>query len=168
VTEQPYSAGIAGTVLVLGIGSPYRSDDAIGLWTAEILARMNLTDVRVRKEERDGVRMMEAWTGADDVIIIDAVSSGRRPGTVMRFDPEEIDVHTPALRCSSHGFGLAEAIALSKILGNLPHRMRIYGIEGESFGFGTAVSETVRAAGTIVAAGIAEELMCHHEVHREA
>jgi hydrogenase maturation protease len=150
--------------VIIGVGSLYRSDDAIGLRTAEALAGMKLPNTLVRKEERDGFRMMDAWQDAEDVVIIDAVYSGQPAGTIMRFDQTAIEVHKTALRCSTHGFGLAEAISLSRTLGKLPRRMTIYGIEGCSFAFGTELSEAVDAAGKIVTAKIAEELTLRHDV----
>lgn len=147
-----------GELLIIGVGSPYRSDDAIGLWTADILARTPLPGVVVRKEERDGFKMMEAWNGSEDVIIIDAMSSGQSAGTIMEFDLNDIEPHKNSLRCSTHGFGLAEAISLSKTLGKIPCRMRIYGIEGKSFGFGTELTEDVQNAGRDVAATIVREI----------
>jgi hydrogenase maturation protease len=167
VTDRPHKEPRTLPVLILGIGSPYRSDDAIGLWTAETLAGMELPGVLVRKEERDGFRMMDAWHDADDVIILDAVSSGQSAGTITRFDPNEIEIHKGAFRCSTHGFGLAEAVSLARQLGHLPHRMTIYGIEGRSFDFGTELSEAVRDGGKIVAVRIAEELTCLKKVAEE-
>jgi len=129
--------------LVIGIGSPYRSDDAAGLRTADILSGMSLAGAVVRKEERDGFAMMDAWEGAGEVILIDAMSSGLPPGTVRKFYGEQIRSDRRALRCSIHGFGLAEAVELSELMGTLPRRLSIFGIEGTSFETGTRISAAV-------------------------
>jgi hydrogenase maturation protease len=44
---------------------------------------------------------------------------------------------------SSHGFGVAEAINLARILQLLPKSLTVYGIEGKNFGIGETVSPEV-------------------------
>ncbi|QKV17307.1 hypothetical protein HTY61_01930 [Oricola thermophila] len=53
---------------------------------------------------------------------------------------------------SPHRFGLAEAVETAWALGALPQSLTVYGIEGQEFGAGTALSEPVaRAAERLVA-----------------
>ena len=47
---------------------------------------------------------------------------------------------------SSHGWGVAEALALGKVLQELPPVLIIYGIEGQNFGPGQEVSQEVEEA----------------------
>jgi len=47
---------------------------------------------------------------------------------------------------STHGLGLSEAITLARVLDRLPHRLRVYGIEGRQFEPGTEVSPEVKLA----------------------
>ncbi len=65
--------------------------------------------------------------GASHVILIDAMRSGAVPGTVRRLQDEEIEMEAALL--SSHGFGVAESLALGRTLGMLPARLVLYGVE---------------------------------------
>ena len=47
---------------------------------------------------------------------------------------------------SSHGWGVAEALALGQVFQELPPCLIIYGIEGKNFGPGQEVSQEVAAA----------------------
>ncbi|MFN4152349.1 MAG: hypothetical protein ACK4IX_15520, partial [Candidatus Sericytochromatia bacterium] len=44
---------------------------------------------------------------------------------------------------STHAFSLAESIELSRVLGELPDNLIIYGIEGKNFSTGQNVSKEV-------------------------
>jgi hydrogenase maturation protease len=68
----------------------------------------------------DGAALMEVWRGEETVIIIDAVKSGALPGTIRRFDARAQPIPKDAFRCSTHAFGVAEAIELARALARLP------------------------------------------------
>ena len=76
----------------------------------------------------------------DAVILIDAVHSGTKPGTIHRLDAHTqpipakffITLHTP--------LGVAEAIELVKALKQLPPLFIVYGIEGKCFEAGNGLS----------------------------
>jgi hydrogenase maturation protease len=74
----------APPITVIGIGNPYRHDDAAGLVVLARLEQRFGDDVRVRLVELDGepVRLIQAWEGSDTVLIIDAVKSLQPAGTV--------------------------------------------------------------------------------------
>lgn len=105
----------------------------------------------------EGAGLIEAWSGVDYAIIIDATTSGMAPGTVQRFDAAEVAPPRGLFRYSSHLFGLAEAVETARVLGRLPRRLIIYGIEGGCFDFGEALSSAVAPAVEAVARRIIEE-----------
>ena len=119
-------------VRVLGIGSPFAGDD-LGWRLAEALERVGLLRsfstgmVHINLCDRPGCLLLPAMRGAHLAILLDAMRSGAQPGTVRRLDMLELDESTGLL--SSHGFGVAEALALGRVLGDLPPRVLIYGIE---------------------------------------
>ena len=67
------------------------------------------------------------------------------PGAVRQFTPEEalIKIHTDSL--STHGFGIAELIALSRKLGILPE-ITIIGVQPEDTGYGDNLSPEIESA----------------------
>ena len=129
--------------LILGCGNPDRGDDAAGVLAARRLRELGFN---AREHRGEGLSLMEAWRGYDLVILIDAVSSGAKPGSVFCWDVSEVPLARDQFRCSSHAFGVAEAIELGRELNQLPARLWILGIEGAGFTAGAAPSSEVAAA----------------------
>ena len=143
---------------VIGVGNAFRGDDGIGLIVARRITELALPGVTVLEQSGEGVALMEAWGDADQVIVVDAVSSGSEPGTVHRF--EATGQPLPALFTghSTHAFGLAEAIELARQLDRLPDQLVVYGIEGRSCEFDHELSPEVEEAAGVLVRQIAKEI----------
>ncbi|GHO88450.1 hydrogenase maturation protease [Dictyobacter formicarum] len=134
-------------MLVIGIGNSYRSDDGAGLLVIQALKEKQLPDdVICLESDGDGAWLLDTWTQAEWIILIDAVSSGATPGTVHRLDLHSNIAPSDLTLCSSHAFGVWEAIQLARALNKLPPKLLIYGIEGENFCAGTSLSPAVKRA----------------------
>lgn len=133
-------------ILVIGVGNEYRSDDAAGLVVARRLRQLSLGNVTVIEASGEGTDLMESWKGADTVIIVDAASSGAKPGTIHRIDARAQRIPTGLLRYSTHAFSVGEAVELARAMNRLPPRMVVYGIEGERFDEGTVLSRAVKGS----------------------
>jgi len=153
--SQPGQSVLAGSVLVIGIGNEYRRDDAVGLIVARRLAERRDPTFTVLEHDGDGAALMEAWQGAETVIVVDAVLSGAEPGTTHRLDVslKSLTALTAltaltveAFRGSTHAFSLVQAVELSRTLHQLPPHFIIYGIEGCNFEAGTGLSSEVEQA----------------------
>jgi hydrogenase maturation protease len=129
---------VSGGPLIIGVGNPWRGDDAAGIEVALRVGGLAF--------EGDGTGLVDAWAGADDVVIVDAAAPGTAPGTVHRFDASTAPLPAHRLRSSSHHFGVADAIELARALDRLPPVLRVYAIEGEDFGAGRKLSPPVRRA----------------------
>lgn len=124
--------------VVIGIGNAMRGDDAAGIAVAERLGGMAC--------EEEPSRLMEAWEGADAVILVDTVVSGAPAGTLHRFEASTAPIDARTLRSSTHAIGLAETIELARALGKLPPRVVVHGIEGASFEAGAPLTPAVEDA----------------------
>lgn len=142
--------------LVIGVGNDYRGDDAVGLLVARRIRALHLPQVQVIESDGECTKLMECWKGAERVILIDAVQSGAPPGTIHRVMAQDLPAHW--LHCSTHAFGVAEAIALAQALGQLPRPFSILGIEGSTFAIGAALSEQVAAALAVIVDLVRQEL----------
>ena len=129
--------------MIIGIGTDTGGDDAAGL-----LAARRLRELGVEALDYSGevLGLIELWEGARSVILIDAMRSGRPPGAIAVLDARQAPLAREDFAVSTHGLGLAEAIALAAALGRLPERVVIYGIEGRNFSPGDVVSPEVLAA----------------------
>ena len=127
--------------LVIGIGNSLRGDDAAGLRVVEALG---ISD-NVLKHDGEPASLIALWDNHEDVVLIDAVTSGAASGTVIEIDAASSIL--PAGLChSTHALGPAEAVELARALGKLPARMTLFGIEGCDFSFGAQVTTEVEAA----------------------
>jgi hydrogenase maturation protease len=141
-------AGPGGPVLVAGIGSRWRGDDAAGLLVAEqlrLLWRRQTGSVTIRQMETAGPELLELWCGAQFAILVDAVVSGAQPGTIHRLDLLRRPIPWRAA-VSSHTLELAAVVHLARVLDRLPGRLVLYGIEAEIVEQGACPSTAVAGA----------------------
>lgn len=133
-------------ILVIGIGTPDHGDDAAGLLVAErIRAVTSPRTVTVRELVGDQLGLLDLWTGAREVYLIDAVCSGRPPGSVYRFDGGQ-RLTAEFTNPSTHAFSLADVIELARAMDRMPPRLVGYGIEGVRWELGALVSPQVMDA----------------------
>ncbi|WP_372718134.1 hydrogenase maturation protease [Immundisolibacter sp.] len=140
---------------IIGIGNPSRCDDGVGPWLAGQLAGRLGPQAQVLTLGNDGLSLLDAFRGAQEVLLLDAVQSGAPAGTVHRLDAAAAPLPPDWLRCSTHLLGASEAVELARALGDLPEKLTVYGIEGADFGLGEGLSTPVAVA----AAALVEEII---------
>ena len=144
-------------VHVVGIGTQC-GDDAAGLAVVEVLALHALPPgVSVHRCERPVPDLLDALEGADAAILVDAARTGAAPGTVQRLEPGEL---ARSGSPSSHGLGVAEAMALAQALGRMPARIELLALEIAD-PRGPALTPAARAA---VAEAVRSALMIAGEI----
>jgi hydrogenase maturation protease len=118
------------STLVLGIGNPILSDDAVGIMIARKLEEKK-PDLVVEQTNEAPVSFLDLIVGYDKLIIIDSIKTGQgRPGELYRFKLEDI---TPnADFTSSHGMDIATAFEVGRSVGcHMPQSVSIYAVEVE-------------------------------------
>ncbi|HEY6952572.1 MAG TPA: hydrogenase maturation protease [Bacteroidota bacterium] len=151
--SKTYKSG-SQAICIIGVGNEYRSDDGVGLLVARKLKKANIPGTTVLELSGEGGGLMESWEGANVVVIVDAVSSGAPLGTTYCFDARSEAIPSGFFHYSTHAFSVAESIELAKILGKMPERCLLYGIEGRNFGMGTGVAPALRKAADKIVAEI--------------
>ncbi|MGW4213584.1 hydrogenase maturation protease [Lentzea sp. NPDC004789] len=139
------------SAVVIGVGNEFRRDDGVGPAVARALAT---SGVHAEINDGDPVRLMEAWDGAEVVVIVDAVRC--TPSVPGRWHRTTLPHTIPV--ASSHGFGVPEAVELAEALDRRPERLVIYAVEVADVGFGTGLSPAVAAAVAPLAAAVRAEL----------
>jgi hydrogenase maturation protease len=148
------------TTLVIGVGNALRGDDAAGLEVARRLADRGLpAGVELATHEGDGLGLLELWNGAEAVVLVDSVRSGDLPGTLHRIDASSHPVPLPLGGASTHALGVAEAIELARVMGTMPPKLIVYGVEGSRYETGAALSPTVAAAVALAATEVYRETL---------
>jgi hydrogenase maturation protease len=133
-------------VILIGVGNGWRSDDGAGLAVARRVRELGPAGVEVRELEGDATALVEAWSSAEHVVVVDAAQSGAAPGTIRRFDAGAGALPVRSLRSSTHAFGVSDAVELARSLDRLPARLEVYAIEGASFVAGDRLSPSVERA----------------------
>lgn len=114
--------------IVLGLGNPILSDDAVGIRVAEGLKQKSSAQDVVETSEA-GVALLDYVVGYDKLIIIDSIMTKKgKPGELYKLGLEDLK---PAMSLSSsHGVDIATAFALGERLGfSMPRDVAIYAVE---------------------------------------
>ncbi len=144
--------------LVIGVGNDFRGDDAAGLALVRRLRGSLPNGTVTREVAGDAAGIIDAWQGFDEVVIVDACSSGEEAGALFRFDAVGGAVPEQILReCSTHAVGIANVIELARTLGRLPPTLTVFAIEGTVFSAGAPISHDVSVAVDSLAAQLRQE-----------
>ncbi|HUA31863.1 MAG TPA: hydrogenase maturation protease [Streptosporangiaceae bacterium] len=136
----------AGRIVVIGVGNEFRRDDGIGPEVVSRLRERAAGGVELVISDGDPTRMIEVWTGARLVVVVDAVQTERpSPGRLHRIVIDGADL--PGTRpVSSHGLGPGDAVALARALGRMPERLIVHVVEAADVGHGLGLTAAVAAA----------------------
>ena len=135
-------------IRVFGIGSPF-GDDRLG-WRVAGMVQETLqgliaqAEVEVSVVDRPGAVLVAMLDGARGAILLDAVRSGAAPGTLHRMAAAQLDRLPSPL--SSHDLGVVSALQLARVLGVLPARTAVLGIELDPEHQGADLSAAVSAS----------------------
>lgn len=153
-------------VAVIGIGNPWRGDDAVGIVTARNVKLALNSSIAIVESEGEVTSLIECFKNFDRVYVIDAIKTGNaEPGHVFCFDGITKPLQDATLRASTHVLGIAQSIEMARVLGHLPSVLRIFGIEAAQFEHGTPLSEKVNAASQIVARQVIQEINKEIQTH---
>jgi hydrogenase maturation protease len=134
---------------ILCLGNELVGDDGAGIRIGHILQGLPLPpDVQVELRPQLGFDLLDVVAGAEHIILIDAMSTGRPPGTCVTMAGEAIERYSAGASLS-HAMSIAELMALARKLA--PERpaatLHFVGVEGESFTeFGMSLRPEVEAA----------------------
>ncbi len=141
--------------LIIGLGNPILGDDGIGWRVAEEVKRGLETNSPILQFSIDidcfalgGLSLMERMIGYDRAILIDAVATGQPPGTVYRFQLEDLPEVSCAHTTAAHDTSLQNALKLGRRMGaKLPSSVAVVGVEAERlYDFSEELSPAVEAA----------------------
>ena len=145
-------------VTVVGLGSRVAADDAIGLELAAA-ARGRPGVAVLLWEDRDALDLTGALLELDGpVLLLDCADMGLPPGSHRAFAASEARLVPHAAGASTHGFGVADALALAEALG-FDAPVRILGVQPFDLRPGvTALSAPLQARWPALLAALDAEL----------
>ncbi len=131
-------------IVILGIGNLLLSDEGVGVHVAHKLMDMDLPKgVSVVEGGTDGFRLLNVITATDRLIVVDAVKGGSPPGSIYRFDIDEVKNCPSGFKTSVHQIGILEVINMSGLIGKTPHTT-VIGIEPKSLEMGMELSTEIK------------------------
>ncbi len=134
-------------LVILGVGNLLLSDEGVGVHVANRLLEMDLpAGVEVYEGGTDGFRLMSVVTGADRLIVVDAVKGGGEPASIYRFDIDDAPSSPDSYKTSVHQIGILEVIHFSEFVGKgkTPHTT-IIGVEPKSLEMSMDLTPAVEA-----------------------
>ena len=131
-------------IVILGVGNILLSDEGIGVHVANELMKMEFpSNVSVIEGGTDGFRLLNIITETDRLIVIDAVKGDAIPGSIYRFDVNDVSSCPSGFKTSVHQIGILEVIDLSGLIGKTP-RTTVIGVEPKSLEMGMELSPEIK------------------------
>jgi hydrogenase maturation protease len=139
--------GAVGGLTVIAVGSRLSRDDEVALLLVEALARAPLPEgVETRLwEDADALSVTQALLDTERaVVLVDCADMGASPGAWRLFRDDEVRLRGAADSVSTHGFGLADALALARTLG-FGEPVWVFGVQPGDLRPGHGLSPAVEA-----------------------
>ncbi|MGO8720248.1 MAG: hydrogenase maturation protease [Acidobacteriaceae bacterium] len=132
---------------IIGCGNFDRGDDAAGVLVAR---RLRALGVETVEQSGESFSLTDCWIGFEHIILVDATARGGTPGQICVWNAHADRLPEDVFPCSTHAFGVHEAVELARAMNRLPQTLLIYGIEGKQFSLGAPLSpEVERAVGSV-------------------
>jgi hydrogenase maturation protease len=137
----------AARVVVLGVGNTLQSDEGVGPHAVdEMNQRFEFSPgVTAIDGGTSAMELLDDMASADLLLILDAVASGRAPGSVVKLTGEEVPMFFTN-KLSPHQVGIADVLATLALTGESPRETIIIGVEPASLILGMELSPAVAAA----------------------
>ncbi len=144
--------------VVIGVGNPLMGDDGFGIEVAKALRKLNLgSGVLVLERQTVDISVLDSAKGASKLVIVDAVKSGRPPGSVVRFIAgarRSAVLHAPL----SHEQNFHDILALARKTGMRLPATVVVGVEPADCTAGNGLSAEVAGALPHVLEEVKEEV----------
>ena len=132
-------------VLVLGVGNVLLSDDGVG---PALVGQVQGLYAGVNAVEcvdggTQGLALLGYFAGRTSLVILDAFSNGKSPGEVSVLEASALLGCGPLRSTTAHEGNAGELLVTARLLGELPQRVFLVGIEPEHVRTGLGLSERV-------------------------
>lgn len=137
-----------GFPLVLGVGNVLLRDEGVGVAVSDRLGEDPAglpVGTRVVDGGTLGLDLLPLIGDAGSLVLIDAVDLGREPGAIAVLRDDEIHAAL-AGHVSPHQVGIGDLIAAARLMGSLPARVSLIGIQPGSISIGLDLTDEVAAA----------------------
>ncbi|KAB0669765.1 HyaD/HybD family hydrogenase maturation endopeptidase [Oryzomonas sagensis] len=136
----------APAILVLGIGNLVMCDDGVGVRVVQELQKRYRfpPQVEIMDGGTLGLDLLPMLEGIGRLLVVDAVETGGKPGTLVRLSGKELPIALQT-KVSPHQMGLKDLLAVAELLGHAPREMVLVGIQPASIEMGAELSQNITA-----------------------
>ena len=132
-----------GKILIVGIGNFLLRDEGVGVHAVKQLQETGLPEgVEAVDGGTDSYNLVEVFSEARDLIIVDAMKAGGEPGTIYRARLEDLGLKPEENALSLHEMHFIEAISMTNMLGYHP-RVVVFGVEPREITWGVDLTPEV-------------------------
>lgn len=145
-------------IIIVGIGNQYRGDDGAGWAVIDGLPASVGSSIKLVKLRGDIAALIEIFSSYAKVYVVDACLGSSLVGTWQRIDLHQQAIPNENPQTSTHGFGLSQAISIAKNLDQLPEKLILYALSGDTYGFCDTLSPpVVKSVDQVIQAILNEE-----------
>ncbi len=143
--SKVFSQGNGKDIALLGLGNILLGDEGVGVHALGMLKdRFDFPDnIEIIDGGTMGLDLLPFIEGRDKLLILDAVNLGKEPGTICIIEDCDIPSFI-STKLSIHQVGLPDVIYALRLLGRVPPRMTLVGIQPETIESGLAMSMSIR------------------------
>lgn len=147
------------SILVLGIGNLFMTDDAVGVKLVQRLQEEYRfpPDVAVIDGGTMGISLLPLLEGIERLLVVDAIEKGRDPGTLIRLAGYDLRFRFK-FKISCSQIGVEDLLAAAKLLGWLPREVVMWGVQPALLDCGTELSPVVAEQFDTLLERVLEEL----------
>ena len=131
-------------IVIIGIGNVLLKDEGIGIHVINELEKYKLpSNVEIYDGGTGGFKLIDLMHGANKVIFIDAVETGKAPGTIIVFKSEDVRLTYQKRKYSLHDTDLLEVLKMASLLDNTTE-IKIIGIQPKKIKYSTTLSQELK------------------------
>ena len=134
-------------IVVLGVGNILMQDEGFGVRVVEEITRRYTFPEQVQLLDGGtlGMELLRFITGAEGLLIIDAVNGDSSPGSVYYFANEEVKRYFKQ-KVSMHELGVQDVLTALDLLEQPIKELAVLGVQPAVIDIGLELSETVQMA----------------------
>lgn len=145
-------------IIIVGIGNPYRGDDAAGWAVIDGLTKAVGSVIQLVKQRGDIAELVDIFANHKSVYLVDAFNSSDLKDAWKRIDLHKQPIIEESPQTSTHGFSISQAISLAKNLDLLPNKLILYAIKGNHYSITNSLTPPVaKSVDTVINAILQEE-----------
>lgn len=147
-------------ILIFGAGNLIFADEGFGVHLIRHLQERYTFPENVELYDGGTIGIMAAhkFDDADCVLMVDVVAVEGKPGTILRYDKEDILLKRLPTKLSPHQIGVQEMLTLAELRDCCPVRVTLFGIIPECYDTSIELSAPLTAKLPVVAELIVAEL----------